>query len=802
MNPSFLSDVPSIVSWWAVMFVTGAAAYPLARLCFRRWWDQGYALSKALGMAVVTFIVWQLGTWKIVPFSLASIIVALGVTFIVGLVLQKRLQKAETLSWKRVLVIEVLFFVTLCFWSYIKAHEPDIRSLEKFMDYGFSNSMLHASYFPPPDMWYAGGTINYYYFGHLTQAMLTRLSGVDLSIGYNLMLASLFALCFTMSFSIGVQLFLTACRQGSISFSFIKNPKKARRRMILLAGITGILAAFLVSLSGNMQTIYAFTKGYSTEDTPPPFWNVMWSSEEIIPKFTQGIQTYWYANATRFIPYTIHEFPGYSFVVSDNHGHVLNIPYVLLALASIITLFGMTSSKKSFDTLQGTFSYTSWALFIAPYVAFGLLNGMLLMTNALDGPIYFSLFALLIIIQSSGLRIGSFQWCADKAIRLGGLLSGFLLACFPFLITFNSFATGLAVNCPSRLLENTKIGPILFETVDKCQRSPFWMMLLLWGIFWFAGIVLFLLQRKYIKEIKGKKLHVSTVKIIWHKIPALDRLLVVLSFFGFLLILFAEFFYFKDIYPAHFRSNTMFKLGYQAFIMGSFIVAYVFVRLLATKSHRAYERWEILVYVLLFIPQLFLVAIFPFFSIRSYFGALQTYKGLSGVTWFAREYPDDYKAAMFLKQDMVEKRMSSSLGAATPWLRFLSQTDEHVHNDFFTSHIARSPVILEADGDSYTDYGRISVFSGLPTVIGWGVHEWLWRGSYDVVAPRKEEVRELYETGDAALIKNLLDKYNIRYVVIGELERQKFPQLNENRFDQFGTVVFRSGLTVVYAIDK
>lgn len=797
-----MSDVPSLISWWAVIFVIGAAAYPLARLFFRTWWDQGYALSKALGMAVTTFIVWQFGTWKLIPFSIASIFIAIGIVFLLGLVLQKRIKKERVLSWKRIISVEILFFLSLSFWSYVKAHEPDIRSLEKFMDYGFSNSMLNTSYFPPHDMWYAGGTINYYYFGHLTQSILTRLSGVDLSIGYNLMLASLFALCFTMSFAIGMQLFLTACRQGSISFSFIKNPKIARRRMIFFAGITGILAAFLVSLSGNMQTIYAFTKGYNSEGTPPPFWSVMWSADEFVPKLTEGVQSYWYANATRFIPYTIHEFPGYSFVVSDNHGHVLNIPYVLLALASIVTLFGMTSSKKPVDVLQGKFSYRSWAIFIAPYIAFGLLNGMLLMTNALDGPIYFSLFALLILLQSSGLRLFSFQWFADKGIRIGSVLSGFLLACFPFLITFNSFASGLAINCPSPLLEHTKIGPIIFETVDKCQRSPFWMMLLLWGIFWFAGIVLLLLQRKQGKEIQEKKLSATFIKRFWHKISALDRLLIVLSLFGFLLVLFSEFFYFKDIYPAHFRSNTMFKLGYQAFIIGSFVVSYVFVRLLSSRPSKPYERWEKFLYILLFIPQLFLVSIFPFFSIRSYFGGLQTYRGLSGITWFAKEYPDDYKAAMFLKGDIVKGNTYGNSKDTTQWLRFLSQTDEHVHYDILTKHIAYMPVVLEADGDSYTDYGRMSVFSGLPTVIGWGVHEWLWRGTYDVVAPRKEEVRQLYETGDALLIQSLLDKYNIKYIVIGSLERQKFPQLNEDRFNSFGTVVFRSGLTTVYAIDK
>ena len=57
-----------------------------------------------------------------------------------------------------------------------------------------------------------------------------------------------------------------------------------------------------------------------------------WRVGEYLGKVGEGMATYWYANATRFIPYTIHEFPGYSFVVSDIHGHVLSLPYALLAI--------------------------------------------------------------------------------------------------------------------------------------------------------------------------------------------------------------------------------------------------------------------------------------------------------------------------------------------------------------------------------------------------------------------------------------------------------------------------------------
>ena len=103
---------------------------------------------------------------------------------------------------------------------------------------------------------------------------------------------------------------------------------------------SGFLTAFLVTLAGNMQTIYAFTRGYTGENVKP-FWELVWGIRDLgnvgglgileifrvlWGKIGEGMNTYWYPNATRFIPWTIHEFPSYSFVVSDVHGHVLSIP--------------------------------------------------------------------------------------------------------------------------------------------------------------------------------------------------------------------------------------------------------------------------------------------------------------------------------------------------------------------------------------------------------------------------------------------------------------------------------------------
>ena len=118
-------------------------------------------------------------------------------------------------------------------------------------------------------------------------ALLTKLSGLDLAVTFNLTLATIFALCLTMSFSIGYQLVHSS--------RFIVHRKK------IIALISGGLTAFLVTLAGNMQTIYAFTRGYTGEDVAP-FWVLAWKASEFWQKLPEGMERYWYANATRFIP--------------------------------------------------------------------------------------------------------------------------------------------------------------------------------------------------------------------------------------------------------------------------------------------------------------------------------------------------------------------------------------------------------------------------------------------------------------------------------------------------------------------
>ena len=718
----WFDDLFIVLQWWSVLFLVGAAAFPLTKRLFPTWFDRGYFFAKAVGFAVVSYIIYVLGTLHVAPFTQLTVFIVMGVVFLVGIApvffhssKQAIIQnKKRLLYWANVIGMEELcFFFLLLLWSWVKAHEPSIRGLEKFMDYGFMQSILNTQYFPAMDMWWAGGYINYYYFGHLVTAVLTKVSGISLAYTFNLMLATLFALTATISFSIGVQII----RLKKVASWFI-------------AIVSGVLTSFLVTLAGNMQTLYAFTKGYTGEDVKP-FWTLLWSFSEFLSRVGEGMQMYWYANATRFIPFTIHEFPSYSFVVSDVHGHVLSLPFVLLAIALLLYMFTSEVIKR-----------------ISHMVFYGFLLGVLLMTNALDGPIYGLLFAVgwfVFMILPNRKKWKTQWWSLIYPVGYVALVA--LATALPFLFYFNSFATGIGVNCPPAFLADSKIGPFIFEEVEKCQRSPLWMMWLLWGFFWFSGAWLF-------------------VKKLWKKDDQnspIQRTLKVFYIVGIALIIFPEFLYVKDIYPAHFRSNTMFKLGYQAFIWWSVISGFVITHVVFFMKDKS-QRILRAVIIFLFVPQVFLVSIFPIFSIRSYFGELKKYEGIYGLGWLEKELPDS--------------------SAAIEWLNSQS----------------KDAVIVEAAGDSYTDYNHISSFTGLPTITGWAVHQWLWRGSYDIVSPRQEDVRMIYESTDVQDVRLILEKYHVRYIIVGKQEREKYANLQEEKFLQLGRVAFQSGTTTVYEV--
>ena len=107
--------------------------------------------------------------------------------------------------------------------------------------------------------------------------------------------------------------------------------------------------------------------------------------------------------------------------------------------------------------------------------------------------------------------------------------------------------------------------------------------------------------------------------------------------------------------------------------------------------------------------------------------------------------------------------------------------------------------MVEAVGDSYTDFNAVSVFSGVPTIEGWRVHEWLWRGGFEVVAAREVEVRTIYETKDQGARSLLLKKYNIGWILVGADERGMY-EVNEEQIKELGEMVYENGETYLVKV--
>ena len=690
------------LQWYMTLLVIGIVFTPLTKKIFKSFnFDFGYPFAKTLGIILLSYLIFVLGIVKILPFSRLNIIFALLLFAIINWLIYKKNKKIGFGVTFTIIIEEFLFIFCLFFWTFIRSQEPSIHGLEKFMDFGFMNSILRSKFFPPKDIWYTPEPINYYYFGHLSGALLIKLSNIKASIGYNLILATIFAQGVTQVFSLVINII----KRYDQKLNYLKTI------------IFGLIGAYFVNLGGNLHTIYLFTKGYPNE-SPVPFWN-------ILSGFNPA--TYWYPNATRFIPFTIHEFPSYSYVVADLHGHVFDIPFVLLTLAILFILF---TNKLRTDA----------ACRVSTTVFIGFMTAINYMTNAWDGLIYI-LLTLIIIFFLLGVSVKFF---VNSAV----LLISFVLFSLPFSMYFKPLViiSGIGVNCsPKFLVDLHKIGPFLFES-GNCQISAPWMLFILWGFFWISFIIFLIIKNKGIKNIQ------------------VNNFVLILFSFGIFLTVIPEFFYMKDIYPGHFRANTMFKLGYQAFSLMGIASIITFYLLKNIRKTIIYYLASIIYIIFLFFP-----SIYPYFSVPSYYGSLNRKIQLDGQAWLKENNLEDNEIIDFLNKNEKEQ-----------------------------------PVILEAQGDSYTDYERISAFTGLPTVAGWWVHEWLWRGSSEVVGKRIPEVVSLYESKDINKTLSLINKYKIKYVVISRLERQKYPNLNEVKWSKIGKLIFKSsdGFGALYQVNQ
>lgn len=717
-------DFLSFFRWWLLIFVLGIIFLPLTRKMFSTFHDGGYLFSKVIGIALSGYLMWLLSSLKILKFTEVSCYIVLTLCLIFNGILflySKKEEKKTLLDPNHLFPMiaeEVLFLFLFLLWAYIRGFKPEAYGTEKFMDYGFMSAMMRSEYMPPKDLWFSGGTINYYYVGQYMSTFLTKLTLNTVNVGYNLMLTLLASLSFVLPYSLVYNITKNCLGENYSNRKWIPR-------------ISGILSGAGVSLAGNFHfTLY--------------YW--------VVPTIRKilGIEgdfvEYWFPNSTRYIGYnpatadkTIHEFPSYSFVLGDLHAHVINIIFVLTLLGILFAwLLYQKSKLDNRETQQFQIKHEILNPFI---IMIGFFIGLFHTTNFWDFPIYYVVAGGIILFCNA--VVYEFRLKTLLVTALQGLFIIIFseLIALPFTLRFDQISTEV----------------LLVDT-----HTPFYQLLILWGLPVIL-IIGFLYELACNFEYKSQtdKPNFILFRFLKSLSPS-DLYILVLGLCVIGLIIMPEIIYVKDIYSGDYkRANTMFKLTYQAFIMFGICSGYIFTKF---KKLRHFHWQKAFVNITLFI---FLTTLwYSVVAVKDWYikdKSFRDFKGLDATKFLdTGDKQEDYKAINWLNEN-----------------------------------IEGTPVILEANGDSYSDYGRVSVFTGLPTVLGWYVHEWLWRGDTNIVNGRSADIETIYTSTDQELVQTLIDKYEIEYIYVGKLERTKYNSLNNDLLKKLGRIVYTGSEDII-----
>ena len=455
----------------------------------------------------------------------------------------------------------------------------------------------------------------------------------------------------------------------------------------------------------------------------------------------EEVSSYWFPDATRYIGFnpdvedkTIHEFPCYSFVLGDLHAHVVDIMFVLLLLGFLYAWMKKVRTTELSGESMSRREFWKKQLLMPQLLATGALLGMFHWTNYWDFVIYFVVTCGAALFMNIIGQKGRSKWVLGvTAAQAAEVLILATVIILPFTLQFDT----------SNMVQGIALA--------KHHSLPH-QLLVLWGL---PGILTIL----FVVSLLIEKLRGAEQKSLYHlltsiRLPDLFAVLMGLCAIG--LVLIPELVYVRDIYEnRNARANTMFKLTYQAYIMFGMTMIYAIFRLLVIGKNKILK-------VLAFIGLFFFVWTCGYFgnSVHSWFGEVwkpSQYKGLNATAFLETDFPEDVNGIRWLKEN-----------------------------------ISDAPVVLEANGDSYSEYERVSAMTGLPTIMGWYVHEWLWRGNLSDLNAKIEEIQEIYTSTDEARVKELLEEYNVSYIFVGSCERNKYgADMNNDLLKSLGEVVFQ-----------
>ena len=295
--------------------------------------------------------------------------------------------------------------------------------------------------------------------------------------------------------------------------------------------------------------------------------------------------------------------------------------------------------------------------------------------------------------------------------------------------------------------------------------SPFYKLLVKWGLPTLCAIVfLVLFLRNYHKNNKTTFANYLNDNLA-------DLFVIILSLCAMGLVLLPEIIYLKDIYGSDYkRFNTMFKLTYQAYLLFSICTSYFLGKIILNKK----KILKTLAIILLLINSTTFIygidTIITNYKNKEHLGISAD----STESFIKKTLPNDYEAIKWIREN-----------------------------------ISKDKIILESTeyGNSYTTSSRISTFTGNPTVLGWSYHEWVWRANASHSLPvevttRNSDVHTIYTSTNKEEIIKLINLYNIDYIYIGELENQKYDNLDIKFYQSFGNIVYENNKNYLIQVNK
>ena len=815
---SWTNRMPAL-AWLGALELIALVTLPLTFVVFRPLADRGYLLGKALGILLVGLVVWLLASLQWMAFSRGSIALAIVMMALVSIGILvfrwKEIIDFVRLRWATLLVAELIFIAAFLAFVLVRMANPDLwhpyRGGEKPMDFAYLNAVLRSTIMPPYDPWFGGGYLNYYYWGQFLTAMLIRMTGIVPTTAFNLAVPTFFALTAGGVYSIVYNLVRSAGRNLDDSIGILGT---APRWSPVLVGLVGV--AF-VTVLGNLDGAIQVGHGVKNVILGQPFGEFdFWRSSRMMPPDPPG--------------HEITEFPFFTFLFADLHAHMMAIPFTVLVVGlSLAVVLAAANRTKSTSRSAGRAAHVRGILRsklmdvgVLRLAILGIAVGSLAPLNTWDLPTYLIVAAAAILfaefITHGGLGLIVLLRAGVKAAFMA--VAGFA-AFLPYHLAGETFYNSVQSTTNSTTLWQFLAISGLFVfiigtfAVDELAGGARRQGAALWRRFGRLQAILdgeegepvstpWLIVLIVSALLLGLALTAAFTGVVGSTVPLVFALVMMLAVVGMSILLRDR----PDSAQLGFvlmlalvslclvigldflrvegdidRLNSIFKFYLQVWVMLGIASAYLLWRLFRTQRsflpHIASVRQ---VWLVVLVALVLSSAVYPVLGtrdrLRDRFAGYVTPLTLNGVAFMEgtayREHSGD---VIDLASDYEGIR----------WMQM---------------NVEGSPIVLEGVTPSYRWGGRVAMYTGLPSVIGWQWHQEQQRWGYAYeVGRRFSDVERIYSTQDSEAALELMRKYGVEYVYLGHLERIYFPGGMDKFEDGLGGAlekVFDNGDTAIY----